>query len=272
MSSPFTGTSSFGGALAPPDVTAKILSLLIDNAPFAASLTRLPTQRGSVSFPVASPGGWGWTAEGAKLPQINLNDDVVEVAACKIGGVLRVSNELVHDSVINLTTAIGQLLKDGLSVDVDQGLLYGTGSANHQPTGIVTTAPEVTGPDLLTGVAAAVGALGDAGGTATRTAMSGSAWSTEAVRVDSNGSLVYPAGQIATIAGTTPVIVPGMADVLTYDPSRLYLVVSQDSTVTFSDDFYFDLDSQAVRIVARISIASPTPDKAARKVVVAAGP
>jgi hypothetical protein len=65
---PGVSTASFGGAPFPADVAAQIVNLVIDQAPFSASLTRYPTGRREVSWPTASPSGWAWLKELEQSP------------------------------------------------------------------------------------------------------------------------------------------------------------------------------------------------------------
>ena len=97
-SPPAVGSPAFAGILVPPDAQAKIINLLIEEAAFASSITRLPTSSGSVAFPIAAPAGAAWIAELARIPLMSLNDRAEVVAVAKLAGLLDVSNEMISDA------------------------------------------------------------------------------------------------------------------------------------------------------------------------------
>ena len=254
-------TGSFAGTPFPPDVQAQIINLLISGTPFAASLTRQPTNRNSVAWPVASPTGFAWLNELQTFPTVDLADDAYVAAIAKIGGIVDVSNESISDTSINLSASLATVLQDSLSRDLDLGLLNGGGPP--EPVGVIGVAPPALGADLLAQVTAAKGAIGDAGGTPTALAISATALATEDARQGTAG-LMYPAG-FAAAMGLVPVVVPALAVPLVYDQSRCYLAVRNDAQVEFSRDWHFDRDATSVRVKARVTAAIPAPSKAIRK-------
>jgi Phage capsid family len=256
-------TSSFAGVPFPPDVQARIINLLIENAPFAASLTRQPTNRSSVSWPTASPTGWAWLNELDPFPVMALGDAAVTRTVCKIGGIVDLSNEAVTDSAINLTASLGTVLRDSLSRDLDLGLITGTGTP-PQPQGVNGIAPTAVGASLAAQVTVAKGQIGDAGGTPTALAISATALAAADATTATGGELVYPGGFAAAV-GLTPVVVPALAIPLVYDQSRCYLAVRSDSTVEASLDFHFNLDATSLRVKARVAVGVPAPAKSIRK-------
>jgi hypothetical protein len=256
---------SFDGILTPHQI-AQLINLLVDQAPFARSLTRVQTDRRSVAWPTAQPTGWSWLAELAPIPEIGLGDDSYIAVLAKIAGIIKLSNEVIEDSEINVTAAVTTMLKDSLARDLDLGLLEGTGAP--EPVGVIPNVPAADGTDLLTSVATAVGDIGDAGGTADSLAISGGLLAKENSKTGANG-LFYPAG-FAAATGLKPVVVPDIANPLVYDSTRCYLVTnSVDSTVDASADAYFNEDAWALRIKARVAAAIPAPAKTIRKLTVA---
>ena len=137
-----------------------------------------------------------------------------------------IANETITDAEVNLTNSLSTLLTDSLSRDLDLGLLNGTGPP--QPDGVVPAAPNVDAADLLTGVATAMGQIGDAGGTPDTLAVSGATLAAENAKAGATG-LFYPSG-FATAVGLKSVVVPALATPLVYDSTRCFLVVNgQDS-------------------------------------------
>jgi HK97 family phage major capsid protein len=256
-------TSSFAGAPFPPDVQAAIINLLIENAPFSASLTRQPTNRREVTWPTAQPSGWAWLNELDPFPVLALGDDAYNVTIAKIGGIVDMSNESISDSSINLTASLATVLRDSLSRDLDLGIIQGTG-VPPQPQGVTGIAATAVGADLPAQVQVAVGEIGDAGGQATHLAVSATALAAQNAKVAANGGLVYPNG-FAEANGLTAVVVPALATPLVYDQSRCYLAVRNDSMVEVSGDFHFNLDAASVRVKARVAAGVPAPAKSIRK-------
>ena len=100
-------------------------------------------------------------------------------ALCKIGGIIDLSNESFDDSSINMTVALGTLLRDSLSRDLDLGLIEGSGgdaSAASRAPGVAALA---LGADLLAQAIAAKGSIGDAGLTPTTLAIKATALAAE---------------------------------------------------------------------------------------------
>src|SRR5262249_9300599 len=193
---------------------AQIINLLIENAPFANSLTRQPTNRAKVSWPTASPTGWAWLDELAAFPVIALGDAAYTTTICKIGGVGGISNEAVSASAITLSASLATVLRDSLSRDLDLGILTGSGTP-PQPQGVTGIAATAVGADLPAQVTVAKGQIGDAGGTPTHLAVSATALATVDATKGTQGTLVYPDGFAAAV-GLIPVVVPGLATPLLY--------------------------------------------------------
>jgi HK97 family phage major capsid protein len=268
-SPPAVGSGGFQGVLVPPDVQQRIISTLIEEAAFANSITRLPTRSGSVAFPIAAPAGAAWIAELARIPLMSLNDRAEIVAVAKLAGLLDVSNEMISDAAINVTIQFTTLLRDSLSRQLDQGLLFGGGPP--EPKGVVAAAAEVTGADLLEAVLTARGSINDSGGAATTLAASGATLAAADGQRDSTGALMFPNG-LSAVTGLAHVTVPDLSVPLVYDRSRMYLVLRDDSSVEMSRDFRFEYDATTYRVRARMACACPDPGKSLRKLAVTSAP
>jgi len=259
-------TASFQQILAPPQV-ALMVNLLVGGSPFANSLTRYPTISVEVAFPTASPDKPAWTPEATALPQIGLNDAADIVAVKKLGEILKLSNESITDTAVNLTTQIGNLLKDAAGPELDRGLLYGSLAA--EPKGVVPAAAAADGTALDIAITTAIGQIGDAGGTPDTLAAKPSLLAKWRNLRDTQQRMLYPDG-IGAAFGLTEVAVPSLTDTLVYDSTRLYLIVrTADFEVAMSQEFYFDSDSVALRVRGRFAAGMPAPAKTARKVTVA---
>jgi hypothetical protein len=266
MSTPVS-TGSWQGILHPPDV-ANLINMLVGGSPFAASLTRYPTTRAEVAFPTASPDRPGWTAEGGTLPTVGLNDAADIVAVKKLGEILKLSNESVQDTSVNLTQMVAGLLRDSSGPELDRGLLYG--ALATEPKGVVPNVAVVDGADLSTAITTAIGAIGNAGGTADTIAGKPSLFAGQRnVKATGSGVFLYPLG-VGPQFGLREVGVPELADCLVYDSSRLFLIArTLDFEVALSQDYFFDSDSAALRVRGRFAVGMPVPLKTARKITVA---
>lgn len=269
LAPPAVGSPAFDRSLVPPEVAGRILSLVVEAAPFAASLTLQKISTASVVFPTARPSGLAWLAELDRFPLMTLGDGKHEVAVAKLGGLIDVSNEMLHDSQVNLTSELGRILGDSMSADLDHGLLFGEGPP--EPAGILNVASDVEGPSFLEAAAAAAGEIGDAGGKANTLAAAPSLLTRENARTGDDGQLVYGQGGIAGTLALNAVGVPGLTSPLVYDSSRLFLVLNGDwSEVDMSTEFRYDYDATTFRVKSRVAAACPDPARTIRKLTIAA--
>jgi HK97 family phage major capsid protein len=260
-------TASFAGVLHPQDVT-NILNLLVGGAPFCENaLTRYPTGRHAVAFPTAKPDRPAWLKEMEPLPVVGLGDDADIVATCKLASIVLMSNESVSDTEVNLTGEFSELMRDSASAELDRGILYG--GDDPEPRGLVAAAPAAAGDDLGAAITAAIGSIGDAGGTAThlcaRPSVLADARNTRDL-TDGSNRLAFPDG-IGAAYGLQEIGVPELrtADILVVNKARVWLVVRNDFQVDYSRDYAFDRDALAVRIRGRFAVGAPDLPKGLRK-------
>jgi HK97 family phage major capsid protein len=262
-------TGSWSGVLAPPQI-AQMINLLVGGSPFADSLTRFPTSNTAVAFPTASPDRPAWTSEGAALPQIGLHDTAVIVAVKKLGEILQISNEAISDDQVNLTSLVGNLLKDAAGPELDRGLLYGApGTTPAEPVGVVPNIGAADGTVLDAAITTGIGQIGDAGGAATTIAAKPSLLAKWRNLRDTQNRMLYPDG-IGAAFGLAEVGCTQLTDTIIYDRTRLFLIIRlADFLVEMSPDYYFNLDSMAMRVKGRFAVGMPAPAKTARKITVA---
>ena len=260
-------TGSFQGTLHPAQVAA-VLNMLTTGAPFSGTaLTPFPTNRSQVAFPTAKPDRPAWLGEMEDIPVIGMNDDADIVAVCKLASIVLVSNEGVGDASINMTTQLGDLIRDSASIELDRGVLYGTDSP--EPKGVVAAAPPAAGADLAAALTNAVGSIGDAGGVASHLCAKPSVLADQRNVRDDNGQRLYPEG-LGNAFGLTEVGCPELAaaDVLVVDQSRTWLIVRNDFLVDTSRDWAFQKDALAVRLRGRFAVGAPVLAKSLRKLSV----
>ena len=260
-------TRSFEGVLHPADV-ARVLNLLTSGAPFGGTaLTPYPTSRHEVAFPTAKPDRPAWLGEMDPIPVIGMNDDADIVAVCKLASIVLLSNEGLGDASVNMSTQLGDLIRDSASIELDRGILYGTDSP--EPKGVVAAAPPAAGEDLAAALTAAVGSIGDAGGVASHLCARPSVLAGQRNTRDSNGQRLFPEG-LGNAFGLTEVGCPELAaaDVLVVDRTRAWLIVRNDFEVDMSRDWAFERDALAIRLRGRFAVGAPDLPKAIRKLSV----
>ena len=242
-----------------------IINLLIDSAPFAASLTRQPTNRSTVAWPTAWPSNAAWLGELQPFPEANLGDDAYVVGVAKLGQVLDLSNESWSDAQINLTSELATLLRDSLSSDLDLGLLHGRAP---EPIGVVGVAAEAAGVGPAGG-----GHRGDAGRSAIRAAVPSRS------RGPPPGSRRPTPAATTTASSSTPTGSPPRSGSPPWwcrsSPRRCCTTRAGASSWcgttwpwTCRRDWHFHLDATGMRIKGRFAAAIPDPNKAIRKLSV----
>ncbi len=267
---PAITTPSFGGHLVPPDVVQRIISTIVGGSPFAASLTRLPTQRTSVAFPVLTDlDDPSWVAEMGLIPTLGLDSDAYVRAVAKLAGTVLISLEAVDDATFNVTQQTEQILRDTFSAKLDRDLVAGDGQG-ATPEGVLTAAPEVAGPDLWSAAVEAKGELGTAGGQPSHIALSPALAAAEEGRRDDIGRPLYPDG-LTIFAGLTVVRALAATVPLVYDSSRCWLIVRRDFQADVSRDYApaYERYAMALRLVGRFAAAIPTPVNSIRQLDVA---
>lgn len=86
-----------------------------------------------------------WTEMIAKLNELNISFNDIEVDGYKVGGFIPIDNSLLEDSDINLVTEIITALGQAIGIALDKAILYGTGT--KMPLGIVTRLAQTTAPE-----------------------------------------------------------------------------------------------------------------------------
>lgn len=266
-----TSTSSFDGFVCRDELSTFVANAAVTGAPFARSITPLPTERGSVAFPTAAPDGFDWVAENGTIPAVDLNDGADVVAVAKLAGLLTMSNEFLSDGELPMSDLLAKAVADAMGPKLDRGLLFGAGAP--APVGILAAAP-TTLPfgDFRAGVIAAWGELVDEGADPEQIVAyaSGATVAGELARVsDVEGVPIHADGAIPLIGpGIRMIAVPSLSsgEIFVADRSALYLVLRQDFAAEVSGHAGFANDQAIMRIKGRFAVACPTPEKSLRRV------
>lgn len=86
-----------------------------------------------------------WTEMCAKLNELELNFNDVEVDGYKVGGYIAICNALLEDSDVNLASEIISAIGQAIGLALDKAILYGTGT--KMPMGIVTRLAQKVAPE-----------------------------------------------------------------------------------------------------------------------------
>jgi len=129
------GTDSEGGYLAPDEFEKVLIQALEEENLFRSLAKIINTSSGDKKIPiVASKGTASWVEEEAPIPD---SDDVfglVSIGAYKLSTMIKVSEELLNDSVFNLEAYIAKEFARRIGAKEEEAFFIGDGSG--KPTGI----------------------------------------------------------------------------------------------------------------------------------------
>lgn len=133
-------TADEGGYLVGADVNAMVLQGLVEANPFRSLATTL-TLDVNAKFATMGALSADFVAEGAAYhaPDPDVFGQV-PFAAYKIGSLLKITEEILNDSSANLADLLTGKLSQAIGSREHSAVVSGTGSANGQPTGFLSTA------------------------------------------------------------------------------------------------------------------------------------
>ena len=153
------GTDEKGGYTVPDEFERRLIQALEENNIFRTLAHTIRTNSGTRTIPIASEyGEAAWIEEGTAIPESDMTFSVQTLSAFKMGSMIRVSNELLHDSAFDIASYIAQRLGRRFGNCEENAFINGTGVSTDpsttpsQPTGILTslTSPAVTTEDAST--------------------------------------------------------------------------------------------------------------------------
>jgi HK97 family phage major capsid protein len=247
------------------DFQRRILTVIVEGAPFSRSCTPLPTQRTAVAFGVLETEDPSWGGELSEVPDLSKGQSEYEVAVSRLSGSILVSRESIDDADFPVTAQAEQVLRDTFSNKLDRDLLGAAGPA-PVPTGVLSVAAEVTAADWELAAIAAKAQMATAGGTASHIAVSPTVLGELESARDDIGRALYP-DAATSFAGLTTISAVGATQPVVYDAARCWLVIRRDFTADMSDqtDAAWSHYGRSLRVVGRLALAVPQPSKAARK-------
>ena len=140
------GVDQNGGYTVPDEFHRQLIQGLEENNIFRRLAKTIHTQSGTRTIPIAMDnGGATWIEEGAAIQESDMSFTTETLSAYKLGCMIKVSNELLHDSAFDIASYIAQRFGVRFGNAEEDAFINGTGpSANPQttpsmPTGILNS-------------------------------------------------------------------------------------------------------------------------------------
>ena len=132
------GTDTEGGYLVPDEFERTLIEALEEENIFRTLANVITTSSGDRKIPVvASKGTASWIDEEGAIPEADDSFGQVSIGAYKLGTLIKVSEELLNDSVFNLEAYISKEFARRIGNKEEEAFFSGDGSG--KPTGIFAT-------------------------------------------------------------------------------------------------------------------------------------
>ena len=132
------GTDSEGGYLVPDEFERTLIEALEEENIFRGLANVITTSSGDRKIPVvASKGTASWVDEEGEIPESDDAFNQVSIGAYKLATLIKVSEELLNDSVFNLQSYIAK--EFGRRIGAKEEEAFFTGDGAGKPTGIFNT-------------------------------------------------------------------------------------------------------------------------------------
>ena len=129
------GTDSEGGYLVPDEYERKLVEALQDEVFFRSLATVIRTSSGDRKIPiVTSRGEAAWIDEGGQFPESDDSFGQTSIGAYKLATMIKVSDELLNDSVFNIEAYISKEFGRRIGAKEEEAFFIGDGIG--KPTGI----------------------------------------------------------------------------------------------------------------------------------------
>ena len=143
------GEDTEGGYTVPDEFERKLIQALEENNIFRQLATVIRTNSGTRKIPIANDTmEASWIDEGEEIPETNTQFGQTTLSAYKLGTMIKISNELLHDSAFDLASYIAA--RFGVAMGNAEERAFFTGDGDKKPLGILA---DVGGAEL--GVTAA---------------------------------------------------------------------------------------------------------------------
>ena len=129
------GTDSEGGYLVPDEYERKLVEALQDEVFFRSLATVIRTSSGDRKIPiVTSRGEAAWIDEGGQFPESEDSFGQTSIGAYKLATMIKVSDELLNDSVFNIEAYISREFGRRIGAKEEEAFFIGDGKG--KPTGL----------------------------------------------------------------------------------------------------------------------------------------
>ena len=143
------GEDTEGGYTVPDEFERRLIQALEENNIFRQLATVIRTNSGTRKIPIATDTVEAqWIDEGEEIPETNTKFGQTTLSAYKLGTMIKISNELLHDSAFDLASYIAT--RFGVAMGNAEERAFFTGDGDKKPLGILA---ETGGAEL--GVTAA---------------------------------------------------------------------------------------------------------------------
>ena len=149
------GEDTEGGYTVPDEFERKLIQALEENNIFRQLATVIRTNSGTRKIPIANDTmEASWIDEGEEIPETNTQFGQTTLSAYKLGTMIKISNELLHDSAFDLASYIAA--RFGVAMGNAEERAFFTGDGDKKPLGILaeTGGAELgvtaSGEDLVT--------------------------------------------------------------------------------------------------------------------------
>lgn len=130
-----SGTDSEGGYLVPDEYEKKLVEALEDEVFFRSLATVIKTSSGDRKIPiVTSKGEAAWIDEGGQFPESDDSFGQTSIGAHKLATMIKVSDELLNDSVFNIEQYISKEFGRRIGTKEEEAFFIGDGTG--KPIGI----------------------------------------------------------------------------------------------------------------------------------------
>ena len=138
------GEDTEGGYTVPDEFERKLIQALEENNIFRQLATVIRTNSGTRKIPIANDTMEAqWIDEGEEIPETNTKFGQTTLSAYKLGTMIKISNELLHDSAFDLASYIAQ--RFGVCMGNAEERAFFTGDGDKKPLGILA---DVGGAEL----------------------------------------------------------------------------------------------------------------------------
>ena len=131
------GTDAQGGYLVPDEYERKLIEGLQDVNIMRRLANTIHTSNGDRIIPiVASRGSANWMTEGATFTESDVTFDQITLSAYKLGTAIKITDELLTDSVFNMDSFIADEFSRRVGAAEEEAFISGDGSG--KPSGVLT--------------------------------------------------------------------------------------------------------------------------------------